>query len=83
MLAQSNPSAVHAGEAQASPGAEEAIRQWSTEPPEPEARTLPELANQEQWLRPGDVVYTVDVRRHILTESDLNAAARAVIGGES
>jgi len=81
MLAQEKPSAVHAGEEQSSPGAEPAIRQWSTEPPEPEARSLSELANQEQWLRPGDVVYTIDVRRHTLTESDLNAAARAVIGG--
>ncbi|WP_306393414.1 hypothetical protein [Telluria beijingensis] len=81
MLAQSNPPAVHAGEDQSSSGAVPAIRQWSTEPPEPEARSLSELASAQQWLRPGDVVYTVDVRRHVLTESDLNAAARAVIGG--
>ena len=82
-MAQHNTPAVHAGEAQSSPGAEAAIRQWSTEPPEPEAHSLSELASAHQWLRPGDVVYTVDVRRHTLTESDLNAAARAVIGGES
>lgn len=82
-MAQHNTPAVHAGEDQASPRAEEAIRQWSTEPPEPEAHSLSELASAHQWLRPGDVIYAVDVRRHTLTESDLNAAARAVIGGES
>lgn len=83
MLAQEKASAVHAGEAQPLSGAEAAIRQWSTEPPEPEAHSLSELASAHQWLRPGDVIYTVDVRRHTLTESDLNAAARAVIGSES
>lgn len=29
----------------------------------------------------GDVVYVTEVRRHVVTNADLNAAARAVIGG--
>ena len=49
------------------------------------ASTLAELIDQNDWLRPGDVVYQAEtVRRHTLTEADFSAAAApAVIGGEA
>lgn len=92
MLAHEKPSAVHAGEDQSSP--EFAARQahwhstqrgldeyWSRLRPNGGAPTLAELAAKEQTLRPGDHVFIT--RRHVLTEDELNAAARAMIGGQS
>lgn len=80
MLTQSTIPEAHGSEVQASAVAG-ASQYWSTAHPEYDARSLPELAQQMQWLRPGDVVYVAEVRRHTLTEEDLNQAARAVIGG--
>jgi len=80
MLAQSNPPAVHAGEDHSSPGAAP-VTFYTVEPIEPEAATLNELVIENDWLRAGDVVYITETRRHTLTDADLNAAARAVIGG--
>jgi hypothetical protein len=54
---------------------------WSVGFPHHAAKSLAELAKVRQWLQPGDVVYVADVRRHILTEDYLNAAARAAGGG--
>jgi hypothetical protein len=47
------------------------------------ASTLADLIDQNDWLRPGDVVYRAEtVHRHTLTEADFPAAAvRAKIGG--
>ncbi|WP_314435877.1 hypothetical protein [Massilia timonae] len=84
MLAQSNPPAVHAGEDQSSPPACLPAISYATEPREPgvgEAATLSQLVIENDWLRAGDIVYITETRRHTLTDADLNAAARAVIGG--
>lgn len=83
MLAQSNPPAVHAGEDQSSPPAAAPVTSYSVLPIEPEAASLNELVIKNDWLRAGDHVYVIEVRRHTLTDADLNAAARAVIGGKS
>lgn len=82
MLTQSTIPEAHGSEVQASTVAG-ASQYWSTDHPEYDAKSLAELASQQanQWLRPGDVVYVSEVRRHVLTEGDLNQAARAVIGG--
>jgi len=59
---------------------------YATEPRERagcEAETLNQLVIENDWLRAGDIVYITETRRHTLTDADLNAAARAVIGGES
>lgn len=47
------------------------------------AGSLSELIEQNEWLRPGDVVYKAEtVYRHPLTEADFKAAAApAEIGG--
>ena len=86
MLAQEKPSAVHAGEDQSSPpGCLRAIS-YATEPREPgasEAATLNQLVIDNDWLRVGDAIFITETRRHTLTDADLNAAARAVIGGGS
>lgn len=86
MLAQSNPPAVHAGEDQSSPpGCLPAIS-YATEPREvggDEAATLNQLVIDNDWLRAGDAVYVTETRRHTLTDADLDAAARSVIGGEA
>ncbi|OIJ42417.1 hypothetical protein [Massilia timonae] len=84
MLAQSNPPAVHAGEDQSSPPGCLPVMSYGTEPrerAESEAETLSQLVIGNDWLRAGDVVYITETRRHTLTDADLNAAARAVIGG--
>lgn len=93
MLAEKLKPASQAGEDQASP--EFAARAayladaqanldsyWSKYHPGG-ASSLGALAKQEQMLRPGDVVYVSEVHRHILTEDDLNEAARSVAGGQS
>lgn len=86
MLAQSNPPAVHAGEDQSSPPGCLPVMSYATEPrerAEQEAESLSQLVIDNEWLRAGDVVYITEARRHALTDADLNAAARAVIGGEA
>lgn len=47
------------------------------------ASSLSDLITQNDWLRPGDVVYKAEtIHRRTLTEADFNAAAApAVIGG--
>ena len=92
MLAQSNPPAVHGGEDRSSPefaersahwaSAQAGLDHWSRVRPVCGVPSLAELAEHEQTLRAGDIVYITQVRRHVLTDDDLNAAARAVIGGE-
>jgi len=92
MLAQSNPPAVHAGEDQSSPefaarsahwdAARLGVDQyWARRRPSCGVASLAELAEHEETLRAGDIVYITQVSRHVLTDDDLNAAARAVIGG--
>lgn len=83
MLAHETPPAAHAGEDRSSAAAFVAVQTWSVNPPEtePEAASLNELVIEHDWLRVGDVVYVTTVQRHALTDADLNAAARSVIGG--
>lgn len=81
MLAQQIPPASHAGEGQSSVAAAASFIAFSTMQPEPEAASLNELVIGNDWLRAGDAVYITETRRHVLTDADLNAAARAVIGG--
>ena len=83
MLAQEKASAVHAGVSQSSPSGCQPAMSYATEPPEPEAKSLNQLVIDNDWLRAGDIVYITETRRHTLTDADLNAAARAVIGGEA
>jgi len=49
--------------------------------PEVDAKSLSDLIIGNTWLRSGDVVHIAEIRQHILTDSDLDAAARVVIGG--
>lgn len=77
ITANPNP-AAHAGEAQVSPLAD---RHFFINRPEVDADSLTELIVGNQWLRAGDAVYVADIRRHVLTEADLDEAVRAVIGG--
>jgi len=81
MLAQSNPPAMHTGEDQSSPAAVTAVLAYSVNQPESDAASLNELVIENSWLRTGDAVYITETRRHVLTDLDLDAAARAVIGG--
>ena len=86
MLAQSNLPAVHAVKDQSSPPACLPAISYATEPRErgaDEVETLNALVIENDWLRAGDIVYITETRRHTLTDADLDAAARAVIGGES
>jgi len=87
MLAQSNPPAVHAGEDRSSPAAGAPAQYWFTGHPEYEAKSVADLVRQNVQIgfamRAGDAVYVAEIRRHVLTDDDLNAAARAVIGGEA
>lgn len=56
---------------------------YATEPRErvdQEAETLSQLVIDNDWLRAGDLVYITETRRHALTDADLDAAARSVIG---
>ncbi|MEH6434322.1 hypothetical protein [Massilia sp. DD77] len=80
MLAHEIQPAVHAGEDQSSIQPGRMPQFWSINPPEPEANSLAELASENGWLRVGDVVYVTTSFRHTLTDADLNAAARALIG---
>ena len=85
MLAQSNPPAVHAGEDQSSPAACAPAEYWFTTHPEYDAKSVAQLVAQNERggfaMRAGDAVYVAEIRRHVLTDADLDAAARAVIGG--
>lgn len=85
MLAQEKASAAHAGEDQSSPPGCQPVMSYATEPrerTEQEVVSLAKLVIENDWLRAGDHVYITETRRHVLTDDDLNAAARAVIGGE-
>lgn len=82
MLAQSNITPVHASEDQSSAARFAAVQGYSINQVESDAQTLVELVIDNDWLRAGDVVYVTTTSRVVLTDSDLNAAARAVIGGE-
>jgi len=92
MITPSIPSAVHGGEDQTSPefaarsahwdAARLGVDQyWARRRPSCGVSSLAELAEHEETLRAGDIVYITQVSRHVLTDNDLNAAARAVIGG--
>lgn len=81
MVSQQLSPAVHAGEDRSSPPAAAPVTSYAVLAIEPEAATLNELVIENDWLRAGDHVYIVEVRRHTLTDADLDAAARAVIGG--
>lgn len=81
MLAQQITPTSHAAEGQSSNKAAATPQFWSVNPPEPEAESLTQLAQEHEWLRVGDVVYVTTIRRYTLTDADLNVAARAVIGG--
>ena len=84
MLAQEIQTPAQTGEEQSSPVAASA-QHWFINRPESDATSLTELVigenRKNDWLRAGDVVYVAEIRRHILTDADLNTAARAVIGG--
>ena len=80
MLAEKLTPAAHAGEAQVSPTAAPALN-FFVNRPEVDADSLTELIVGNQWLRPGDAVFVAEIRRHVLTDADLDVAARAVIGG--
>jgi hypothetical protein len=56
---------------------------WSKDRPDLVPVSLARVATAHQWLKPGDVLYVTEVRRHVLTDADLDAAAREVIGRES
>ena len=79
MLAEKLTPAAHAGEAQVSPTAIDC--HFFINRPEVDADSLTELIVGNQWLRPGDAIYVAEIRRHILTDADLDVAARAVNGG--
>lgn len=81
MLAQEIAPASQAGEDHVSPKPAAPFVAYSVTQPEPEAGSINDLVFDNDWLRPGDAIYITETRRHILTENDLNAAARAVIGG--
>lgn len=81
MLAHEITPAVHVGEETSSARSPIVEQRWSITPPQHGAKSLSDLAKIRQFLGPGDVVYITCVHRHTLTEADLNAAARAVIGG--
>lgn len=82
MLAQTNLPAAHVGEDQSSPAAV-AQQYWFTNFPEYDAKSVAELvvANERDGfaMRVGDAVYVAEIRRHVLTDSDLDAAARVAI----
>ncbi|MFC3457219.1 hypothetical protein [Massilia haematophila] len=84
MLAEKEKAPAQTGEEQSSPGAAPA-QHWFINRPESDATSLTDLVIAENrkndWLRAGDVVYVAEIRRHTLTDADLDTAARAVIGG--
>lgn len=55
---------------------------WSTRLPAIDNAPLTAvILRQSHKPAVGDVVYVTEVRRHVVTNADLHAAARAVIGG--
>jgi hypothetical protein len=59
-------------------------RAWSVKLPVIDNVTLTAvILQQKDKPRRGDVVYVTEVRHHVLSDTDLDAAARAVIGGQS
>lgn len=86
MITANSTPAVHAGEEQSS--AQAATQQyWFTNHPEYDGKSVVELVVTNERsnfaMRAGDVVYVAEIRRHVLTDLDLDAAARAVIGPQS
>jgi hypothetical protein len=84
MITANSTLAVHAGEERSALAA--VPRQyWFTNHPEYDGKSVAELvvANERAnfAMRAGDVVYVAEIRRHVLTDDDLNAAAHAVIRG--
>jgi hypothetical protein len=49
--------------------------------PEVDAGSLSALIIKNDWLRAGDIIHVAEIRRHTLTDADLDAAAHVVIGG--
>jgi hypothetical protein len=82
MLSEKVTPAAHAGEEQSSP-ATAAQQYWFTNFPEYDAKSVAELvlANERGGfaMRVGDAVYAAEIRRHVLTDSDLDGAARIAI----
>ena len=72
-----------AGAAQLATAGQVKVDIWSVIVEPFTASTLDNLIGQNDWLRPGDVVYRAEtVHRHTLTEADFTvAAAPAEIGG--
>lgn len=71
------------GAAQLAASGMSAVDLWSVLIEPFTATSLEDLIHQNDWLRPGDVVYKADtIYRHALTEADFKAAAApAEIGG--
>ncbi len=72
------------GAAQLSAAGMSAVDLWSVLIEPFTATSLEDLLHQNDWLRPGDVVYKADtIYRHTLTEADFKAAAtQCEIGGQ-
>lgn len=81
MLAQEIAPASQAGEDRALAPDAKPIVTYSVNLPELEADSPSDLVMGNDWLRAGDVIYVSEIRRHVLTEADLNPAPRAMIGG--
>ena len=71
----STPAGVQAAQAEAAPRLSYFINR-----PEVDAESLSDLIIKNDWLRVGDIVHVAEIRRHTLTDADLDAAARVVIG---
>ena len=55
---------------------------WSVKLPVIDNAPLtPVILAQKHQMLAGDIVYVTEVRRHVVTDADLNAAARVEIGG--
>ena len=82
MLAQTNLPAAHVGEDQTS-SVVAAQQYWFTNFPEYDAKSVADLvlANERGGfaMRVGDAVYAAEIRRHVLTDADLDGAARIAI----
>jgi len=74
---------IQAARLDAGAGAEVVIAQaWSVKPPAVDNSSLTAaILEQKHKMLAGDVLYVTEVRRHVVTDADLNAAAHAVIGG--
>jgi hypothetical protein len=72
---------------QSSTEAQAPTQYWSIDHPEYDATSLAELITADNykndWLRAGDVVYIAEIRRHVLSDADLDSVARAVIASEA